>query len=102
MVRPVASSATAAASPGSLAFAVQFVSSTNENPGGVMGGTRITLEVPEPLPQRLVEASRLTDTPLDATIIRLVEQALATDGQTAASDRTSKRDQELARIRAAL
>jgi len=71
-----------------------------------MGSTRITIEVPDALHERLVEVSRRTDTPLDGTIVRLVEQALAhvarTDGEATHAEPMSRRDEEVARIRAAL
>jgi len=81
-----------------------------------MGSIRITIEVPDALHERLVNVARQTDTPLNGTIVRLIEQALTTDAQVARPDgeatRTdgeaahaellSRRDQEVARIRAAL
>ena len=66
-------------------------------------GTRITLELPEALHERLVEVSRRSGASLDATILELVEQgltrALQPSAPTASANGTPEGGQPQATLR---
>lgn len=51
-----------------------------------MSGTRVTIELPDDLHERLSEASRREGSSLDMTILRLIERALVAPRESEASE----------------
>ena len=67
-----------------------------------MGSTRVTIEVPDALHERLVEASRRADTSLDTTIVDLIERALADSAESSSPDRSNGEPEAFKRAQASL